>query len=164
MARTGSLKSKQTQGLNYEMELSCRASLAAFELDDLMLDRAKGFTHIQKLAQELSQLVRFPQDLTAPTPDDIPLLDPRVVVVVNEAIINSRLYQQPSTVLGMIEQASKVIERLTKLVAIGNQSRKTNEREKKEVKKMFSFCLALSNRAATAKPSPYEEQPWHFFP
>lgn len=126
--------------LELEMDLASLASLAAIELDDLLLGRRKQFDAVQLLAQRIASGV----------PDGQPL-DDSTVVAMHHALIEDPS-GAPTTMTELKTTAAVLSDQMAKLV--GEDTNNAMDL----IKKLRSFCVALSKHSMAIHRSPYDEK------
>ena|ERR1700733_12289982 len=118
-------------------ELPSLASLAAVELDDLLLGRPKRFDAVARLAKALSESVTSEGE-TRPTVQ----LDPTRLLVINRAFDDSRISAADLTTVDELVQSTVELTRALE------QFKQSTEPSVDHVQRLRSFCLALSRRAS----------------
>ena len=128
-----------------EDDLVSLSSVAAWELDDLSLDRSKGLPGVERLVSFIAASV--PEN-----DQDTSNLNPATAVVLNDALSQ---YSRRSTddLRQLLREATGVLEKLQRIAKAPDDFKDDLE----EIKRLRSFCLALSKSAMAARRSPIEQ-------
>lgn len=127
--------------------LACHA---AIELDGLL----KGISDRLDAIQGIAMILSDKETTGGNGPVHTFLLDPSTSVMMNQAIVDSRLASEPMTEdEELVSWTDDISGRLTKLVS----EAKSDLKDAKELERMRDFCLALSKRAFESEGSVYED-------
>jgi len=146
----------------WEMEgdlpsLACRAAIA---LDKLMQREQTDLDVVKRLVKMLGNYVKYSES-GAPVPANgtgpSPLVTPKTLVIMKQAMYDSALAQNLTRVTQVREQVFEVASRLGKLV----QEPPVSDNDNEELKQLRSFCLALSRQASAHKPMPFDQSVKH---
>jgi len=121
------------------------SSIAAIELDNLILKKSTNLEGVKRLAAKISNSLSMTSN------------DPTAIVVMDMAMTDSQLSSPLETVDQLVEKAEEIIGRLKQIMA---KPQKTNITE---LKTMRNFCITLSKHASACEPSPYDMEPYHPF-
>jgi hypothetical protein len=128
-----------------EGDLPSLSSIAAIELDNLILKKSKDLEGVKRLAAKISNSLSMTSN------------DPTAMVVMDMAMTDSQLSGHLETVDELVQKAEEIIQRLKQIMA---KPKKTNITE---LKIMRNFCITLSKHASAHEPSPYDIEPYHPF-
>lgn len=128
-----------------EMDLASLASQAAIALDELALGRRTELTAITELVQKVQASLPSHQSIDVPT-----------AVAVQRALVALPEAAHGTTVNELLDSASELTKRLSNLVA------NDEHQDIEEIKRLRSFCVALSRSAMSLEGSPYD-RPEHPF-
>ncbi len=132
------------------VDLSSIACHAAIELGGLLQGHPAGFKAVEALAQILSEK----ESLGSSPPVSAFLLDPSASVLMNQAIVDAKLADEPMTEdEDLAHRTEDISTRLVRLINEANSDRINPE----ELTQMRDFCLALSRRAFASEGSAYED-------
>jgi hypothetical protein len=131
-------------------ELPSLASLAAIELDDLVIGRADiHLDAVRRLAKALASWVQSEGEGSAAVK-----LDPSRLFVINRAFEDSTVIERrPTTVDELVQITTDLTRSLENLTS--------EQRDKHNLERLRSFCLALSRRAASLVYGREEREPRH---
>ncbi len=141
-----------------EGDLISLSSIAALELDDYITKKTPNFFKalkmlIEKLISSLSNI-----DLQSNGAKSIiNHVDPLTMVVMNRALVSSKLSKQKNTLNEVIVETKEVIIRLNKVID------KPSELTDEELLNMRFFCEELSSKARAYIPSIYMRKNRHPF-
>ena len=138
-------------------DLATVSCYAAGEVDNLILGRANGFSAVKRLMEMIHEAL-FVQRMGA-SPES--LIDPMTAVAMNRALERSdpALKDSLSTVDQLIEQSEKVAQLLERVSSDPNEVKK---KKPKELRRLRSLCVALSD-SALAYEDPIDEVQPHTF-
>lgn len=159
MPRLNDPNTNKVSLMEIEEDLPWLACRAALELDNLILDRHKGFDAVPKLIKRIATPL-FPEIETKESSEQqAAYLDPTAMVMVHRAIEVSELTlgrillegkQRPITRVNELLANTKEIVAL--LNSVVDTPEKCRENQKQELENMRSFCLALSKSASAREP------------
>ncbi len=139
-----------------ESDLASLASEAAIELDKLLLREGSNVTAVEQLASLLSR-----SSESGGTNGEMPLLlaEPSAAVVIHRAIADARGVSS-MTIADLVERAQEVARELDE---VRREPESFRESRHDELRRMRSFCLALSRTASGYRESVLDRSPDHPF-
>ncbi len=137
-----------------ENDLASIACQAAIELDDLILRRGQSSESIRRLLNRLSESISTSEGTKVAGF----LIDPTAAVVVNRAISEAGSVQPACKFEQLVRNTEGLTEQLGKVVANPESFRDADE---DSLRKLRTFCLALSRHASAEGHRNRERVPQH---
>ena len=148
---------EETVVIELESDLASLSSRAAIALDNLVIGGEVERYALCTLADTIVLLTETPAESSEPAL----LLDPSTAIVMNHAIADAKLLPTAlTTVEQLLQEASSIGERLRE---VSKDPPGFLGRQREDVEKMRSFCLALSKQACAYRESVADRQPTHPF-
>jgi hypothetical protein len=142
-----------------ESDFASLGSQAAIALDKLVLGEEAETEAVERLVDRISVSMEVPISdwLTSRRPVSESLISPTTVVLMTEAMGESRLAQDLKTVGEVVKQTRDVASRLRKVL----EQHGIENDNKRELEELRAFCLALSRKASASEPSVLETMGEH---
>ena len=157
MSAAESFESSGNGKWGLEYDLASLASHAAVELDNLILGRAERLDAVSYLARVI--LGSFAS--ASKSAMRIPTFDPATAVVMRHAIVDSEMAGPELTT---INDLSKLAGRIrVNLERLGKDPESFRRQDQEQLKRMRSFCVALSRRASALDQSVDDIEQTHPF-
>lgn len=146
----------ETENFDWSLEgdLATVSCYAATDLENLIVANSSRLTAVTKLTEILRTSMPSLAESVAPRS----LVDPVTVVAVNRALSDTSPHLQDSinNLQSLVKEAQNIREQLEQVLASPLDFRRGRL---DELKKMQSFCLALSRSALSYEPAFDEPQP-----
>ena len=140
-----------SQGVQSDLpSLACHA---AFEFDNLILNRSNTLDAVVRLANQIDHWMQAKIEVDQSSNQQSWGISSTAIVLMNNAIVASdwnRSVPEMTKVNELREEARKIVNFLKRVV---EETQKVRENNDEELKKMSSFCLELSKSASALKSS-----------
>lgn len=134
-------------------DLPSLACFGAIEIDKIILNKVYDLKILKKLADKLLNSIKSHKVQS----DTMSLLDPKSVIVMNQAIQDSYTrIPRLKTVDELIKQTRKITKKLNSIVSNPDSFKREKHEELKELR---SFCIAISKHASSFERSLYNNAP-----
>lgn len=136
-AITSGIKNKNFPKI--EPDLPTLASISAVEIDNIILNRQQGIYSIERLISKIKNMISL-LDINDRT-SSISRIDPRNLVIINRAIIQSKNGDNHNNINEVLKQVNYFLLKLNKIVENHNSG---VIQDNNELINIRSFCIALS--------------------
>jgi len=132
----------------FDIDLASLACNAAIELDNILNGQSIELLYVNKLLSLMDSIIEIGPN------SQMSLSDPTALVVVNRAINDSKLLNEPRTTIGDFFNHSDKIKRLFEEVL--SDADKVLREKKEIIESLSNFCLAISKQASAYGTSVYD--------